>query len=303
VNFTREPIIETIITPKEGYKLVIRNTKGGGQEEHYVDAVEVVSFGHSFFFRSLERPKPFLVPVSDYEVVEVKETRVVLKNAGIERAIKIGGGRDASVRPAREYVPEKYNEPTHAEMEQPTTEEPALEPTMEQRSDKKRDRRRHRRRRGGEDRYENREWAEKGRTSDDQHKETSSTQAASGDQGGGAHDEAQVSSSTFSTLFPPPTTLISETIGRYKDMAFSEGNILPKPLEAAPEEKEEEDANEKKPEHKKDDDDPSDGSGSDSTPMNRANALHTVSYDEESFSAPTSFKTRSSFPDGSYFIT
>lgn len=49
MNFTREPIIETIITPKDGYKLVVRNSKGDSQEEYHVDAVEVVSFGHSFF--------------------------------------------------------------------------------------------------------------------------------------------------------------------------------------------------------------------------------------------------------------
>ena len=77
MNFTREPIIETVITPREGCKLVVRNSKGGGQEEYFVDAVEVVSFGHSFFFRSLDRPKSFLVPVSDYEILELKETRMV----------------------------------------------------------------------------------------------------------------------------------------------------------------------------------------------------------------------------------
>ena len=98
MNFTREPIVETIITPKDGYKLHIRNSKAGGQEEYLVDSVEVVSFGHSFFFRCLEKPKCFLVPVSDYEIVETKEARVVLKNASVERAIKIGGGREAPMR-------------------------------------------------------------------------------------------------------------------------------------------------------------------------------------------------------------
>ncbi|HSW87353.1 MAG TPA: hypothetical protein VLG49_07650 [Rhabdochlamydiaceae bacterium] len=307
MNFTREPIIETIITPKEGYKLVIRNTKGGGQEEHCVDAVEVVSFGHSFFFRSLERPKPFLVPVSDYEVVEVKETRVVLKNAGIERAIKIGGGRDASVRPSREPAPEKQ-ESIETETEQASPEEVQAEPAMEHRPpDKKRDRRRHRRRRGGEDRYENREWSEREKTSEEhEHKGTPSTQAAGGEQGGGAHDETQVSSSMFSTLFPPPTTLISETIGRYKDMAFSEGNVLSKPVEKAPEEpkeSEEDKESSEDQENKNDDDDSNDGSGSDSTHLHRTSTLHNVSYKEESFSSPTSYKMRSSFSDESYFIT
>jgi len=291
VNFTREPIIETIITPKEGYKLVIRNTKGGGQEEHYVDAVEVVSFGQSFFFRSLERPKPFLVPVSDYEVVEVKETRVALKNVGIERAIKIGGGRDASVRPSREPAPEKQ-EAMDTEIEQEeASEEMPREAPIEHRPDKKRDRRRHRRRRGGEDRFESREWSDRSRRAEEhEHKETPSTQAAGGEEGGGAHDETQVSSSMFSTLFPPPTTLISETIGRYKDMALSEGNILSKPIEKEHEEKKESD-------EEQIDDEENDNSGSDSTHLHRTSTL------QDSYSSPTSYSMQTSFSDGSYFIT
>ena len=59
VNFTREPIIESVITPKEGCKLVVRNSKGVSQEDNFVDAVEIVSFGSALFFRSLERPKAF----------------------------------------------------------------------------------------------------------------------------------------------------------------------------------------------------------------------------------------------------
>jgi hypothetical protein len=101
VNYTREPIIETIITPKEGCKLVVRNTKGVGQEEYFVEALEVVSFGHAVFFRSTERPKAFLLPVTDYEVVELKETRMVLKNVGIERSIKIGGGKVEETKPQK----------------------------------------------------------------------------------------------------------------------------------------------------------------------------------------------------------
>jgi hypothetical protein len=91
VNFTRDPVIETVITPKEGCKLVIRSSKGNSGEDYFVDAVEVVSFGNFLFFRSLERPKSFLLPISDYEVLELKETRMVLKTAGSEKSIKISG--------------------------------------------------------------------------------------------------------------------------------------------------------------------------------------------------------------------
>ncbi|MDN3507987.1 MAG: hypothetical protein P0S94_03590 [Simkaniaceae bacterium] len=93
MNFTRDPIIETVITPKDGYKLVLRSSKRDGAEEYSVEAIEVVCFGSALFYRSLERPKSFLVPVSDFEVVETKETRVVLKNATIEKSIKIAGGK------------------------------------------------------------------------------------------------------------------------------------------------------------------------------------------------------------------
>jgi len=52
VDFTRQPIIETIITPREGFRLVIRSSKNMGQEELFVDALEVVSFGAAtLFFR------------------------------------------------------------------------------------------------------------------------------------------------------------------------------------------------------------------------------------------------------------
>ena len=81
MDYTREPIIETVITPKEGCKLVLRNTKGTSQEEYFVDAVELVTFGTTHFFRSLERPKPFLIPTTDFEVLEVREPRMIFKDA------------------------------------------------------------------------------------------------------------------------------------------------------------------------------------------------------------------------------
>lgn len=96
MHFTREPIIESIVTPKEGYKLSIKNSKGGSGEEFLVDAVEIISFGQTFFYRSMERPKSFMVPVSDYEISEVKELRLVVKNPNIDRAIKIAGGKESN---------------------------------------------------------------------------------------------------------------------------------------------------------------------------------------------------------------
>ncbi len=256
MNFTREPIIETIITPKEGFKLSVRSSKGESQEEYLVDSIEVVSFGHSFFFRSTERPKSFLVPVSDYEIVEVKETRVALKNAQVERSIKIGGGREAPVRAQREEKEEAVEEAGQEG-------EPGA--PSEGRPERRRDRR-HRRRRGGrssDERQppEGQRWQERPRAQGEEQQ----AEAETTEQGGGKSDEAQVSSSIFSTLIPPPTTLISETIGRYKDKdtALSERDILPKPLI------EDEDEEEEEMSRKEDDDDEDGSSGSGGSHLSR----------------------------------
>jgi hypothetical protein len=216
VNFTREPIIETIISPKEGYKLLVRSSKSGGPaEDYFVDAVEVVSFGHAFFFRSTERPKAFLVPASDYEVLEVKETRVALKSASHDRNIKIGGGREASMRhQQREPSPEREPaEPMVAEEQPAQTEETGLEAAIGARMDKRRDRRRRRHRRSDDD------WTER-RAAEPQQQQP---QAEGEPKGQAGEEETKVSSPMFSSLIPPPPNLISQTLSRYKDKEFVEG--------------------------------------------------------------------------------
>jgi len=197
VHFTREPIIETVITPRDGCKLIIRATKRVEQEDYCVDAIEVVSFGHSLFLRSLERPKAFLVPMGDYEILELKETRVVLKNANNERSIKIGGGRET---PVRHQAKEAEEQPV---VRLDIIPEPATQ--TDQAPDKKRDRRRSRRRRGpGSDL----------RQEITQNSEESSTIQPL-ELKGGEKDE-DIAPSFISKLFPPPPTLIKETLSRYK---------------------------------------------------------------------------------------
>lgn len=197
MNFTREPIIETVITPKEGHKILVRSSKATSQEEYVVDAVEVISFGHSFFFRSLERPKAFLVPISDYEVIEIKEARVTLKNAAYERTIKIGGGKEASL---------KMNKEEKVVVEAPAVDQPAAESTSfggDKRLDKKRDRRRHRRRRSQDERVggEEEQGTEESVSGEETSSETSAPPAAP----------------VFSRLIPPPPTLISEKLGKFRE--------------------------------------------------------------------------------------
>jgi len=190
VNFTREPIIETVITPKDGYKLSIRNSKGGSQEEYFVDAIEVVSFGQSMFFRSQERPKSFLLPVTDYEVVEAKETRVVLKNAPLEGSIKIGGGR---VHKAPKEQEEKVHSPAkpHAQQEEGHGDRP-------------------RRRKSSRRRRIEGEEGHRGAPRPQQAPATQETPVSGEKAATPSEAEPQGASSMFRSLFPPPPGLISD---------------------------------------------------------------------------------------------
>lgn len=215
MNFTREPIIETVITPREGCKLVVRNSKGNGQEDYFVDAVEVVSFGHSFFFRSLERPKSFLVPVSDYEILELKETRMVLKNVTTDRSIKIGGGREAPMRAHRE--PEQLSSESSSEPRPHTASQQQQDnkPPM----DRKRDKRRRGRR--GRDRHE----PQSSQQSDMRERPMDDEAPLAAEPSDFARDVppvAEKSPSFISKLFPPPPTLIKETLNRHRPVEEKE---------------------------------------------------------------------------------
>ncbi|MBF8263683.1 MAG: hypothetical protein HW387_1348 [Parachlamydiales bacterium] len=207
MNFTREPIIETVITPREGCKLVVRSSKGINQEDYFVDAVEVVSFGHCIFFRSQERPKSFFVPVSDYEILELKETRMVLKNVSSERSIKIGGGRE---NPVRSQPREPVEEVQRSESEP----EASTAPMMQDRDKKQRDRRRSRRRRGGP--------MDVRQDTPPSEAEPISTPTTEGVEKSAV--EPAPAHSFISKLFPPPPTLIKETLSRYK--TTEEGTYL-----------------------------------------------------------------------------
>lgn len=203
VNFTREPIIETVITPREGCHLAIRSSRGNNSEDYFVDAVEVVSFGQALFFRSQERPNSFLLPVSDYEILELKEARMVLKNVAIDRSIKIGGGRESP--------------PPRSVRETPDTENLELGGTSERApiEQRKRDNKRRRGRRGG--RSDTAGQPVEGRSPHST--EEPNPSSAPEDLGEGAPHKAP---SFISKLFPPPPTLIKETLSRYKLMEEAE---------------------------------------------------------------------------------
>lgn len=158
-----------------------------------MDAVEVVTFGKAQFFRTLEKPKPFLLPINDYEVVEVREPRMVLKNVGSDRSIKIGQEKKAQQPKPQQQQQQRQPEPEVA--------------AEERGEDKKRGgKRSDRRRRGGKSQPES-------ETVEAQSSQEEPAQALA----------AAPSPSAMSALLAPPTTLISETLTRYRrDEAFKQ---------------------------------------------------------------------------------
>lgn len=234
MHFTREPILESIISARDGYKISIKRSSVlpndvNPPEEYIVDSVEVVSFRDSLFFRSLEKPKPFLLPVSQYELLEVKETRIVLKSATHERSIKIGGGKEQQQQPkaAREREPnvetivEEIEEEIGISGEEGAPKAENVQHSVQQeptRGDRKRDRRK--RRRGRDDR----DWqdrSQQGASSASSQEERGSAATTSGEETVG-EPSTLPPVIPFATLIPPPTTLISETLSRYKDVMFGE---------------------------------------------------------------------------------
>lgn len=193
MNFTRDPIIETIVTPKEGNKLVIRSSKGGGQEEFFVDSVQVILIGQNCFYRSLEKPKPFLVPAHDYEILEVRETRMVMKMPGQEKGgIKIGGGREAPMKAPREPREEEES------ISEKSQEEAPVEARPQAGGERRKEKKRFRRGRRGE-RFEKGEDGER-------------------EEGTLQEGEEPQAPPKQNFIIPPPLTLISETIAKYKDI-------------------------------------------------------------------------------------
>jgi hypothetical protein len=209
------------VTPKEGCKLVVRSSKAGGHEEYFVDSVEVVSFGSSVFFRSQERPKAFIVPAADYEVLEVREARMVLKNVGLDRSIKIGGGRENSQKPQKEPVQEKV-QPQPVESESGTQATDVQAQPENKPEGRKKDRRRQYRKRRGRDDSSVVEGEAEG-------VENEARQADSTQEPRNTSSEASAQpSGVMSAFLAPPPMLISETIARYKDNALFKGAFYTK---------------------------------------------------------------------------
>ncbi len=124
--FTRDPVIETVITSREGYKLSIRNSKHLSQDPFVVEAVEVIRLGGTSFFRNCDHSKPFLVPAADYEVMEVRDAKINLKAVGLDRGVKIVGGREALLKMPRVAPVASVQEESSSSLEEGIIEDPVV---------------------------------------------------------------------------------------------------------------------------------------------------------------------------------
>ncbi|WP_100934513.1 GrgA family transcription factor [Candidatus Chlamydia corallus] len=205
--FTRDPVIETVITSREGYKLSVRNTKHLSQDPFMVEAIEVISLGNICFFRNCDHSKPFLVPAGDYEVMEVRDTKINLKAVGLDRGVKIAGGREALIKLTKS-TPQPFIDEKLAD-----SPEEGTEPAPPSKKEKKETRK---------DSFKGEKWKEKKKLSRRRnHKEIAEVAGASQEILDTVKEELWeesqeneiVEQKKFS-LLPPPAKLISEVISQ-----------------------------------------------------------------------------------------
>lgn len=219
MDFTREPIVETVITPRDGYKIVVRSSKNHGQEEFVVDALEVVSFGNTCFFRSLERPKVFIVPATEYEILEIREPRLALKAAPIEGVIKTPSSpRQTPREPERREVVLPSKEPV-GETDSGAGDQPLEEvesAPFENRPEKRRDRKKNlRRRRSGRDEPSDEPVTDQPKAPELK-RPPATVQAAETVQPAASPQKDAPVAPPVSSIIPPPTTLIRDDLKRLR---------------------------------------------------------------------------------------
>jgi hypothetical protein len=237
VHFTREPIIESVLSARDGFKLVLKNSKMSSSSEVSAEVIEIVSFSGNVFYRSQDRSKNFLLPASDYEVQEVKDSRLVLKNITLEKSNKLQN-------PPKESASREIEEELVAEEsgEIEAVSEPVSTPSAggSSRLERRRERRRNRRRRQSE------EKANQDKSSPSSTEVQESEILEESIQNEGLDEGIVTQSAPIPTihLIPPPTTLISQTLARYKEKEpSSEGensqDIASEPVIVIEEKKEE----------------------------------------------------------------
>ena len=198
------------MSARDGFKLVLKNSKMSVGSEVSAEVIEIVSFSGNVFYRSQDRSKNFLLPASDYEVQEVKDSRLVLKNITLEKSNKLQNPpKESTSREIEDELVAEESGDIEAVSEPASTSASSGSSRLERR----RERRRNRRRRQSEDKA---------------NQDKSHVVSAGAPEGESLEESVQseVSDEEIVTqavplpvihLIPPPTTLISQTLARYKE--------------------------------------------------------------------------------------
>ncbi|WP_201456603.1 GrgA family transcription factor [Chlamydia sp. 17-3921] len=216
--FTRDPVIETVITSREGYKLSIRNTKHYSQDPFIVEAIEVISLGRVCFFRNCDHSKPFMVPAGDYEVMEIRDAKINLKAIGLDKGIKIAGGREALIKLSKSSqvvnnVPPNAKPSQDSPLEEKATEIVTSTAGKKEKKESRKDK---------DSFKENEKWKEKKKHGSRKNsKEIAELTGSSQEMLGAVTEELwEASQESISnehkkfSLLPPPAKLISEVISQ-----------------------------------------------------------------------------------------
>ena len=217
MNFTREPILETIISAKEGYKLSIKSTKSDSTVEYLVDAVEVVCFGTTYFYRSGEPAHTFFIPAQDFEIMQVRQTRLVLKTP-TEKNIKIAGG-DTSKKGSDKSQGDKKKSRSKAKSSDKKSEDSKKESATDKKGEntgkaektEKTDKAEDVKSKEGDAKGKKEPKAKASRRGEKKSTSKAPKKAETG-------DVATAPSSIFSHLLRPPEALISDSIEKYQTM-------------------------------------------------------------------------------------
>lgn len=208
MHFTREPIIESVLSARDGYKLVLKNSKLSSTTDISAEVIEIVSFAGTLFYRSQDRSKNFLLPASDFEISEIKDARLVLKNISLEKSSKLQNIQKEAVASESTFDEEEAKVDENQGQVEVEASTQAIASGQNNRLERRRERRRNRRRRHSEERQ------------NDEKKEAGTLETNGQDEVVEKVQLDETSSTNVApvlNLIPPPTTLISQTLARYKE--------------------------------------------------------------------------------------
>ena len=109
MHFTRDPIVETVLTARDGYKFNLTHMSNG--KEYSTTVVQIVSIGNVVCYCSVDQVDSFLLPLAEYQLVEVKEAKLPLKMPSEKTSDSGRFNKPSRKRRKKPYKAEKEESP------------------------------------------------------------------------------------------------------------------------------------------------------------------------------------------------